>query len=396
MPGGGKLDLRDMGRPCLLTFRAAAAGSSGNSLKLLAVASCIRITSCWMPPWPGSCGLPTSAARRFKSARRLARAGAPAQPLVLIGSTQHSISTQLTAIASLSLRIGTRAWVEAPVLPGPGRPLAWRCGCVPSASTTAGDQPWTASGSMEAASGGGGGGAPPPGSGVPLRHMLAVDDDDFDCSIELAVPGELEADADAQDSEGPPAKRARVAAGSSAAAAAAAPAADATEEAAAKAAAAVQAAAEVAADRAAASTSAATTITCPASAVVLKLHSEVFRCGLAHHHSPRAGSSSSLFLCYPCTGHTAQTVQILLPLRRRWIKGWTGGEKGALRIECEDRQEAEAFQQLLAFVHSAGRTLPDGGWLCSRQSNLRGVGCLLLCTAARLAYGDCRFALELT
>ncbi len=51
----------------------------------------------------------------------------------------------------------------------------------------------------------------------------------------------------------------------------------------------------------------------------------------------------------------------LLPLCRRWIKVWTGGKKLALRIKCEDRHEAEAFQHLLAFVHSAGRTLPDGG-----------------------------------
>ena len=60
----------------------------------------------------------------------------------------------------------------------------------------------------------------------------------------------------------------------------------------------------------------------------------------------------------------------LPPLRRRWMKGWAG-EQGqqerTLRIACEDEEEAEAFRQLLGYIHSAGRTLPHGG-CCSASA----------------------------
>ncbi|KAI7842076.1 hypothetical protein COHA_004272 [Chlorella ohadii] len=107
--------------------------------------------------------------------------------------------------------------------------------------------------------GGGGGHALPPELGAALRHMLAVDEDDYDCTIELVFPP-------------------------------------------------VEFAVET------------TTVSCRASSVALKQHSEVFR---------------------------------------RCIKGWTGGQAQTLRINCEGQQEAEAFQQLLAFVHRAERALPD-------------------------------------
>ena len=46
------------------------------------------------------------------------------------------------------------------------------------------------------------------------------------------------------------------------------------------------------------------------------------------------------------------------------MKGWLGRKKQkakhVLRIECEDRQEAASFQQLLDYVHSAGHVLPSG------------------------------------
>ncbi|KAI7842075.1 hypothetical protein COHA_004271 [Chlorella ohadii] len=149
-------------------------------------------------------------------------------------------------------------------------------------------------------SGGGGGGARPPGLGAVLRHMLDVDEDDFDCSIELAFPNEPDAVTATVDTEAPPAKRTRRATAAEAAQA----------------------------DDAAKTAASSTPIVCRASSVMLKLHSEAFR---------------------------------------RWIKGWAGGQKEALRIECEDRQEVEAFQQLLAFVHSAGRTLPNEPLATLRQ-----------------------------
>ncbi|KAI7842077.1 hypothetical protein COHA_004273 [Chlorella ohadii] len=115
--------------------------------------------------------------------------------------------------------------------------------------------------------------------------MLTVDDDDFDCTPILALPGEPAAEESTEEGEGCPAKRAKQ--GSPLA----------TKE---------------------------TYVACRASSVALKQHSEVFR---------------------------------------SWMKGWLGRKKQkakhVLRIECEDRQEAASFQQLLDYVHSAGHVLPS-------------------------------------
>ncbi|PRW45324.1 fatty acid hydroxylase [Chlorella sorokiniana] len=118
--------------------------------------------------------------------------------------------------------------------------------------------------------------------------MLTVDDEDFDCTILLVLPAELAAEAGSEQAEARPAKRAKQGGGSAAAAGAGA-------------------------------------IACRASSVVLKQHSEVFRC---------------------------------------WIKGWTVKSKKqrpnhTLRIECNDCEEVEAFQRLLDYVHSAGHVLPE-------------------------------------
>lgn len=63
----------------------------------------------------------------------------------------------------------------------------------------------------------------------------------------------------------------------------------------------------------------------------------------------------------------------LPPQRRAWIKGWAG-EQGqqerTLRIACEDEEEAEASRQLLSYIHSAGRTLPDGGCCSAERAGL--------------------------
>ncbi len=315
-----------------------------------------------------------------------------------------------------------------------------------------------------AASGGGGGGglALPPGLASVLRHMLAVDEDDFDCTIELVFPGDAATEAATEDSEARPAKRARLAAGTEAAApseaaepgagepaakepaaaegaaaegaaadgAAAEPAAAdgaaaeaavaggaaadgaapdaamadgaAAEEATAEAAAAdaamadgaaaeeatVEAAANEAAaadgatanggvagaaqDGVAATTAAATsTITCRASSVALKQHSEVFRRSATQ--CARAVLVRVLPDCIPGRVYNTDTPLVGHSLCRRWIKGWSDGQRKVLHIECEDWQEAEAFQQLLAFVHSAGRTLPDGGWVCRQCGGAWGL-----------------------
>ena len=47
------------------------------------------------------------------------------------------------------------------------------------------------------------------------------------------------------------------------------------------------------------------------------------------------------------------------------MKGWMHTKKQkqrhTLQIECDDPEEAHAFQALLDYVHSVGRVLPDGG-----------------------------------
>ncbi len=128
--------------------------------------------------------------------------------------------------------------------------------------------------------------------------MLAVDEDEFDCSIELVLPGEAAAGG-MQTREAQPAQQTGQVVVTEAAApseatkpsaaepAAAEPAsadcvaanAAAAEPLDAKAAAADGAAAEAAAVNAAASSAASTIIACCASSVALKQHSEVFRCG---------------------------------------------------------------------------------------------------------------------
>ena len=53
------------------------------------------------------------------------------------------------------------------------------------------------------------------------------------------------------------------------------------------------------------------------------------------------------------------------------MTGWIAESKKqrpnhTLQIECDDREEVEAFQRLLDYVHSAGHVLPDGGWVVCR------------------------------
>lgn len=59
------------------------------------------------------------------------------------------------------------------------------------------------------ASGSGGSGATPASLAATLRHMLTVDDDDFDCTLILALPGEPDAQEGTKEGEGRPAKRAK-------------------------------------------------------------------------------------------------------------------------------------------------------------------------------------------
>lgn len=56
---------------------------------------------------------------------------------------------------------------------------------------------------------------------------------------------------------------------------------------------------------------------------------------------------------------------------RCWMTGWIAKSKKqrpnhTLQIECDDREEVEAFQRMLDYVHSAGHVLPDGGWVGRR------------------------------
>ena len=114
--------------------------------------------------------------------------------------------------------------------------------------------------------GGGGGGAMPPGMAGVLRHMLPIDEGDYDCSIELVPPGYVPpvapADGAAEESsEGRPAKRAKL----NDDIAAQFLASDSDDE------------PEVVSAEDAASAAAAAVVTCRASSVALKQHSEMFR-----------------------------------------------------------------------------------------------------------------------
>ena len=154
-----------------------------------------------------------------------------------------------------------------------------------------------------------GGGDRPPGLAAVLRHMLAVDwKDDFDCSIELLLPGEAAAGA-MQTREAQLAQQTEQVAVTEAAAPSEAANPSAVEPAAAepasadcvaadaaaaeprdtKATVADGAAAEAAAVNAAASGAASTTVACCASSVALKQHSEVFRCGTVFDSGCSAG-----------------------------------------------------------------------------------------------------------
>lgn len=57
--------------------------------------------------------------------------------------------------------------------------------------------------------GGGGSSTTPTNLAAAMRHMLPVDEDDYDCSIELALPESEAADAGSEASDERPAKRAK-------------------------------------------------------------------------------------------------------------------------------------------------------------------------------------------